>query len=90
LEADSRGLIDSCDPSSAVEWREDLVNRLQFLTRLEADGFARWNRDFGAGARISSDAGFPWAHVENSETTQFDAVAGGERLLHALEDGFYG
>ena len=39
---------------------------------------------------LRPDAGFPGAHVEYAKTAQFDAIAGGERLLHALEDGFDG
>src|ERR1700690_4587535 len=66
------------------------VNRLQFLARLEADGLAGRNGNFGPGTRIASDAGLARAHVKYAKTAQFDAVANGERLLHALEDGFDG
>ena len=67
-----------------------LINRLQFLAGFEADGYARRNGNFGAGARIASDAGLARAHVEDAEAAQFNAVAGRERLLHALKDGFDG
>src|ERR1035438_6896747 len=87
--------VTHCGPDAGHPHRQSgrmpaLVNRLQFLARLEADGLARRNRNFGAGPRISSDAGLARAHVEHAETAQFNAVAIGERLLHALEDGFDG
>ena len=52
------------------------IDRLQFLAGLEADGLARRNRNFGAGARIASDAGLARAHVEHAKSAQFNAVAG--------------
>src|SRR5260370_9429451 len=69
---------------------EILVDRLQCFAGLEADGLARRDGNFGAGARVASDAGLARAHIKHAETAQFDAVSGGERLLHALEDGFDG
>ena len=53
----------------------DSVDGLEFFAGLEADGFARRNVDFGAGARVAADAGFAGAHVEDAEAAQFDAVA---------------
>src|SRR5208282_830528 len=70
--------------------RERLVNRLQLLAGLEADGLAGRNGNFGAGARIPSNAGLARTHVEHAETAQLNAIAVRERLLHALEDGFDG
>src|SRR5208282_3435120 len=65
------------------------INRLQFFARLEAHSFARRNRYFGAGARVASNAGLAGAHVEHAKSPQFNAMAAGQRLLHALEDGFH-
>ncbi len=67
-----------------------LFNRLQLFARLEAHGFARRNGNFRAGARVAADAGFARLYVEDAESAQLDAVAFGERTLHALEDGFDG
>ena len=67
--------------------RERLIDRLQFLAGLEADGLARRNRNFGASARIPPNACLARTHVEHTKTAQLNAVAGGERLLHALEHG---
>src|SRR5271165_6328948 len=64
-----------------------LIHRLQFFAGFEAHGFAGRDRDFSAGARIASNAGLARAHIEDTEATQFNAVASGERLLHALENG---
>src|SRR5260370_39056496 len=68
--------------------RERLIDRLQFLAGLEADGLARRNRNFGASARIPPNAGLARMHVEHTKTAQLNAVAGGESLLHPLEHGF--
>src|SRR5580700_4104686 len=65
------------------------VDRLQFFPRLEAHRFAGRNRYFSSGARIASDAGFARAHVEHAKSPQLNAIAVGERFLHALENGFY-
>jgi hypothetical protein len=67
-----------------------LLDRLQFFARLEANGFARRYRNFGAGARIAPNAGFSRPHVEHAEAAELDAVAFGERALHALKHGFDG
>ena len=65
------------------------INRLQFFSWLEAHGLARRNRDFRAGARVASDAGLARTHIEHAKSTQLNAMALGQRLLHALKDGFY-
>src|SRR5882724_3770662 len=67
--------------------RRYLVNRLQFLAGLEAHGFAGRNGNFGAGARVASDAGFAGTDVEYAESAEFDAISRGERFFHALENG---
>src|ERR1019366_2819533 len=63
-----------------------LLQRLQLLAGLETYGLAGRDRDFRAGARIASDPRFARFHVEDSEATQFDAVARFERFLHGFED----
>src|SRR5580698_1739503 len=70
-------------------WVLTSVNRLQFLPRLEAHGLPRRNRHLGAGARIASDAGLARTHVEHAKSSQLNAIAVSQRLLHTLEDGFH-
>ena len=65
------------------------MQRLQFFARFKADSFTGWNGDFGAGARIASDSGFPGFHVEHAKATKFDAVALLQRALHAFEHRLY-
>ena len=59
---------------------------MQFLAGLEADGLAGSDADLGAGAGIAADAGFAGADAENAKSAQFDALAGGQGLLQALEN----
>src|SRR5579863_3811379 len=76
--------------SAVAEGRKPFsINRLQFFPGLEPHRLARWNRNLCAGARIAADAGFSRAHVEHAESPQLNAVAVGQRLLHALKDGFH-
>ena len=63
---------------------------VQFLAGLEADSFAGSDADFGAGAGIAADAGFAGADAEDAKSAQFDALAGGQSLLEALEDRIHG
>ena len=62
------------------------MQRVQLLAGLEADSLAGRNADFGAGARIAANAGFAGADAEDAKSAQFDALAGGQGLLQALED----
>jgi len=64
-----------------------LVDGLQLFSRLKPHGFAWRNRDFRAGSRISPDTGFSRPYIEDTKTPQLNAVALGQRLLHAVEDG---
>src|SRR5208283_6236259 len=61
------------------------VERLQLLARLEANGLPGRNGHFGAGARVASDARLAGPDREDAESTEFDAVAQGERALHGLK-----
>src|SRR5271155_160779 len=65
------------------------VDRLQFFPRLEAHRLAGRNRHFSSGARIASDAGLARTHVEHAKSPQLNAIAVGQRFLHALKDGFH-
>lgn len=67
-----------------------LFNRLQFFARLEAHRFARRYRNFGARPGIAPNAGFARAHVEYAEAAELDAVAFGERALHAFKHSLDG
>ncbi len=68
----------------------ELVEQVQFLAGLEADGLAGDDRDFGAGAGVATDAGLAGLDGEDSESAELDAVAGDHALLHAVEDGVDG
>jgi hypothetical protein len=59
---------------------------MQFFARLETNRFARGYADFGAGAGIAADSGFPCANAENAKSAQFDALSGGQSLFQALEN----
>jgi hypothetical protein len=63
---------------------------VKVFARLEADGAAWRDADFGSGARVASYAGFARPYVEDAETAQFDAVAAGEGALEAFKDSFDG
>jgi len=63
---------------------------LELFARLEADGFARRDANFFAGAGIAPDAGLAGLDAENAESAEFDALAAAERLLERFEDGFNG
>jgi len=59
---------------------------LQFLARLEAHGLSRWNGNLGSRTRIPADPGLPRLDVEDTEPSQFDAIAVSESLLHTLKN----
>src|ERR1700722_1067200 len=81
---------EALEEPGASNWKLPfLINRLQFFSRLEAHGLARRNRNLGAGARVAADASLAWAHVEHAESAQFNTIAAGQRILHALKDGFH-
>ena len=61
------------------------VEQVQFLAWFKADGLARSNGHLGARARVATDSGFARAHIEDAETSQFDAVAGGKCLFQAFK-----
>lgn len=63
---------------------------MKVFARLEADGAAWRDADFGTGTRIASNAGFAWAHVEDAKAAEFDAVAASEGALEAFKDSFDG
>ncbi len=67
-----------------------LCKKVELFTGLEADSFAWGYGDLGAGSWVTPDAGFARLYGEDSEATEFDAVACDERLLHAFEDGVHG
>jgi hypothetical protein len=67
---------------SAVSFGE----RVQLLAGFEADGFARRDADFGAGAGVAADAGFAGAYAEDAKSAQFDALTGRQSFFQAFED----
>src|ERR1700733_1439911 len=66
------------------------VDRLQFFPWLKAHCPSWRNGHFGSRARVAPDSCLAWTHIEHTKTSQFNAVATGQRLLHAFEDGFHG
>jgi len=62
---------------------------LQFLTGLEAHSLAGWDADFCPRSGVPPDAGLPRFHIENTEATQFNAVALRQGFLHGFEHGLY-
>ena len=62
---------------------------MKFFAGLEANCFAWSNGDFRTCPGVATDAGFAWFDGEDTETSQLDAVARDEGLLHAVEDGVY-
>jgi hypothetical protein len=63
---------------------------LKLLAGFEADGFARGNVHFFAGAGIAADAGLARLDAEDAEAAEFDALAAAESLLQRFENGFDG
>lgn len=59
---------------------------MQFFAGLEADRAAWRDGYLRAGARIASDSGLAGAHTENAKAAQFDAIACGKSIFHALKD----
>src|SRR6185436_13742435 len=55
---------------------------------LETDGVAGRNRNFDAGLGIAADPALAALDLENSETTELDAIAGPERRTHRFDDCF--
>jgi hypothetical protein len=66
------------------------IEKVEFFTWLEADGFAGSDADFGACTGIAADPGFARANIENAEAAQLDALALGEGTLEALEYSIHG
>ena len=62
---------------------------MKFLAWLEAYGFAWGNGDFSAGPGIAADACFAGLDGKDAKSTEFDAVACDQSLLHAVEDGVH-
>src|ERR1051326_6334365 len=67
-----------------------LVDGLEFLSRLEAHGFSGRNVHLCAGARVAADTGLARAHVKDSKSAQLNALALGQRFLHAVKHRFHG
>ena len=61
------------------------VECVQLLAGLEAYGFAGGDADFGAGARIATDAGLARADAEDAETAEFDTFSCCEGFFEALK-----
>jgi hypothetical protein len=66
-----------------------LVDELEVFAGFEADGAAWSDADFGAGARVTADAGLSGFDSEDAEAAELDALAFAEAALHGLEDGVY-
>ena len=58
---------------------------MKLFARLEADGFARGNADFGTRAWVAPDTCLTGADTEDSETAEFDAFTCCQGLLEPLK-----
>src|ERR1700692_3688777 len=65
------------------------INRLQFLAWLEAHSLARRNGNLRARARVAANPALARAPIENAKSSQLNAIAAGQCILHALKDGFH-
>jgi hypothetical protein len=66
------------------------LEALEFLTGLEADGFAGRNIDFFTSPGISANAGLARLDAEDAEAAELDALATAESLLERFENSFDG
>ena len=78
--------MDSAEGSSPPQ---QLLDRLQLLAGFKAHGFSRRNRNLSASAWITSDSSFSRTNVEYTKSAQFNAIAFGERALHALKNSLH-
>jgi hypothetical protein len=62
-----------------------LIEQVQFFARLEPDGPSRRNWHFRTGPWVPANSGLARPHAEDSKPAQLDAVASGQRILHAFE-----
>ena len=76
-----------CQSSDAE--RALAVECVKFFAGFEADGFARGDADFGAGAWIASDAGLAGTNAEDAEAAQLDAITGGKGRFETFKDSIY-
>ena len=67
-----------------------LAERLEILAWLKTDSLAGRNGDLGAGAWITSDAGFAGLDGEDAKAAEFNTVATAQGFLHGFEDGVHG
>lgn len=62
------------------------IEGVQLFSGLEANRLAGCDADFGSGSGVAAYAGFTGTDAEDAETAQFNAVAGSQGILEALED----
>ena len=75
--------------SSVEDWTT-LLDGVEFLAGLEANGFAGRDGDLGAGPGIAAHTGFAGLDGEDAEAAELDALAFDEAVLHGFEDGIDG
>src|ERR1039458_9570771 len=85
-EGDPRGQPELRGPTMLLAAGSASLQRVQFLAWLEANGLAGSDVDLSPGAGVAADAGFARADAEDAKSAQFDALAGRQSLLEALED----
>jgi hypothetical protein len=64
---------------------QGLLDGLELFARFEAHSFSRRNRNLSSGAGIAANTSLARTHIEDSETTQLNAIAVCKRTLHAFE-----
>ncbi len=68
----------------------NLVEEVQFFSRLEADSASWGDGHFRACPRIASNPGFAGFDAEHAKAAQLNAVVRGESRLHTEENGIHG
>jgi hypothetical protein len=63
-----------------------LVEDMKLFAGLETNRFARGDAHFGAGTRITPDAGLPGTDIEDAKAAQFDPLAVGQSFLERLKN----
>src|SRR5580765_2570133 len=64
-----------------------LSDVLEIFARLEANSPAWWNPDFLPGAWVAANAALAGLHLEDAESSKFNALATLHRDSHRIEDG---
>ena len=59
---------------------------MEFLARLEADGFARWNIHLLSSSWVPADARLAGLHIKHAKAAKFDSLSTPQGVLHGFEN----